>query len=62
MSTPPVRLAYLGPPGTFTEAALLTVPEAKFATFDARPSISDAIAAVRRGEADAAMVPLENSV
>ena len=62
MSTPPSRLAYLGPPGTFTEAALLTVPEAKFATFDPRATISEAIAAVRRGEADAAMVPLENSV
>lgn len=62
MSTPPARLAYLGPPGTFTEAALLTVPEAQFATFDARATISEAIGAVRRGEADAAMVPLENSV
>ncbi|MEO6714818.1 MAG: prephenate dehydratase [Mycobacteriales bacterium] len=62
MSTPPSRLAYLGPPGTFTEAALLSVPEATFATFDPRPSIADAIAAVRRGDADAAMVPLENSV
>lgn len=62
MSTPPVRLAYLGPPGTFTEAALLTVPEARFATFDPRQSISDALAAVRLGEADLAMVPLENSV
>ena len=62
MSTPPSRLAYLGPPGTFTEAALLSVPEARFATFDPRATISEAIAAVRRGEADAAMVPLENSV
>ncbi|MEP7054143.1 MAG: prephenate dehydratase [Actinomycetota bacterium] len=62
MSTPPSRLAYLGPPGTFTEAALLTVPEAHFATFDPRPTISEAIGAVRRGDADAAMVPLENSV
>lgn len=62
MSTPPSRLAYLGPPGTFTEAALLTVPEARFATFDPRATISEALAAVRRGEADAAMVPLENSV
>lgn len=62
MSTPPARLAYLGPPGTFTEAALLTVPEARFATFDPRATITEAIAAVRRGDADAAMVPLENSV
>jgi prephenate dehydratase len=62
VSTPPSRLAYLGPPGTFTEAALLTLPEARFATFEPRPTISEAIAAVRRGDADAAMVPLENSV
>jgi prephenate dehydratase len=62
VSTPPVRLAYLGPPGTFTEAALLTVPEASFATFDPRATIADALAAVRHGDADLAMVPLENSV
>ncbi len=62
MTTPPTRLAYLGPPGTFTEAALLTVPEARFGAFDPRPTIADALAAVRAGEADMAMVPLENSI
>ncbi len=56
------RLAYLGPPGTFTEAALLTLPESSGAQLDPRPTITDAVEAVRTGAADAAMLPLENSI
>ncbi len=58
---PSVRYAYLGPEGTFTELALRTVS----AEEDQRtpmPSVPAALDAVRRGEADAALVPLENSV
>ena len=53
---------YLGPEGTFTEAALRTLPEA--ATRELVPSVSVAAAldAVRNGEAAAALVPIENSV
>lgn len=53
---------YLGPEGTFTEAALRTLPEA--ATRELIPSVSVAAAldAVRNGEAAAALVPIENSV
>ena len=53
---------YLGPEGTFTEAALRTLPEA--ATREIVPSVSVAAAldAVRNGEAAAALVPIENSV
>ncbi|HET9188807.1 MAG TPA: prephenate dehydratase [Acidothermaceae bacterium] len=58
------RFAYLGPEGTFTEAALRTLPEA--ASDDAMllpcRSVSVALDVVRRGEADAALAPLENSV
>ena len=56
------RYAYLGPAGTFTEAALRTLPEVEDAALDPRPSVTAAFEAVRRGEADAALVPLENSV
>ena len=56
------RYTYLGPEGTFTEAALRTLPEA--ATRELVPSVSVAAAldAVRDGDAGAALVPIENSV
>lgn len=53
--------AYLGPAGTFTEAALRQVlPDGVAAT--PVPSVDAALAAVRTGEAEAAVVPIENSV
>ncbi len=58
----PVRFAYFGPEGTFTEAALLTLPEAASAVREPYATVPAALDAVRRGDADAAMVPLENSV
>jgi prephenate dehydratase len=58
----PSRYAYLGPEGTFTEAALRTVPEAADAELLPYRSVSAALDAVRRGEVNAALVPLENSV
>ncbi|MDQ1748680.1 MAG: prephenate dehydratase [Frankiaceae bacterium] len=59
---PPGRYAYLGPQGTFCEAALRTMPSAE--RLDHLPclSVSDALDAVRAGEAAGAVVPLENSV
>jgi prephenate dehydratase len=59
---PPHRFAYFGPEGTFTEAALLTLPDAADAAHEPFPTVPAALDAVRRGDADAAMVPLENSV
>ena len=59
---PASRYAYLGPEGTFTEAALRTVPEAADAELLPYRSVSAALDAVRRGEVSAALVPLENSV
>lgn len=56
------RYAYLGPEGTFTEAALRTLPETEGAELVPCRSVSAALDAVRRGEADAALAPLENSV
>lgn len=54
--------AYLGPRGTFTEAALMSLPQAKGADHLPVPSVASAFAAVRRGEVQAALVPIENSV
>lgn len=59
---PPGRYGFLGPAGTFTEAALRTVPSADRGELLPYASVSAALDAVRAGELDAAMVPLENSV
>lgn len=59
---PPARYAYLGPEGTFTEAAVRTIPAASRGQLMPHTSVPSALEAVRRGDADAAMVPLENSV
>lgn len=56
------RYAYLGPQGTFTEQALLQVPGAEVAERLPMPSVLAALDAVRAGEVQAAMVPIENSV
>jgi prephenate dehydratase len=57
-----VRIAYLGPAGTFTEDALSEAIDG--ADFEAlrTATIHDAILAVERGEADRALVPIENSI
>jgi prephenate dehydratase len=56
-----MRIAYLGPAGTFTEDAL---GEAASGEFDPlrTATIHDAILAVQSGDADRALVPFENSI
>jgi prephenate dehydratase len=56
-----MEFAYFGPRGTFTEAALRRLPAAKGATTTPMPTIVDVLDAVRRGDADAGFVPIENS-
>jgi prephenate dehydratase len=57
-----MRIAYLGPAGTFTEDALgETTPAGGFEPLRT-PTIPDAILAVERGEAERALVPIENSL
>jgi prephenate dehydratase len=56
-----MEFAYLGPRGTFTEAALRRLPAAKTATAAPMSSIPEVLDAVRRGEVDAGFVPIENS-
>jgi prephenate dehydratase len=57
-----MRFVYLGPEGTFTEAALRTIPAAESGQRTPVRSVPEALEAVRSGDADAALVPLENSV
>src|SRR5690554_73723 len=59
---PPTRFTYLGPEGTFAEQALLTIAAAARGTRTPARSVPEALDAVRSGEADAALVPLESSV
>jgi prephenate dehydratase len=59
---PPARYAYLGPEGTFTEAALRQVPAADRGELVACASVDVALEAVRAADVAAAMVPIENSV
>ena len=57
-----MRIAYLGPAGTFTEDALAeAVSEADYEPLRT-PTVHDAILAVERGEAERALVPFENSI
>jgi prephenate dehydratase len=57
-----MRIAYLGPAGTFTEDALgEAAPGAGFEPLRT-PTIHDAILAVESGEAERALVPFENSI
>jgi len=60
--TSPTRFAYLGPEGTFAEAALISALASSEGARYPQPSVPAALAAVRTGDADAALVPLENSV
>lgn len=55
------RYAFLGPAGTFTEAALAKVAPPG-AVHLPMPDVVTALDAVRSGEADRAVVPIENSV
>jgi prephenate dehydratase len=56
------RFVYLGPEGTFAEQALRTLPEAEQGDRTPARSVPEALDAVRAQAADAALVPLENSI
>ena len=57
-----LRIAFLGPVGTFAHAAVRTLPAAEGADLLPLASVTLAIDALRAGDADGALVPLENSV
>jgi prephenate dehydratase len=62
MAATPMRIAYLGPAGTFTEDALgEAIPAGGFEPLR-MGTIPEAIIAVQAGTADRALVPIENSI
>lgn len=54
--------AFLGPRGTFAEAALRTMPLSAGAELVPYPTVTAALDAARAGEVTGALVPIENSV
>ena len=54
--------SYLGPAGTFTEAALAQVPEARGQDWRSVRNVGEALADVVEGRSDAAMIAIENSI
>jgi len=54
--------SYLGPAGTFTEAALDQVPEARGQIWTPVHNVGEALADVLEGRSDAAMIAIENSI
>ncbi|WP_238009331.1 prephenate dehydratase [Dactylosporangium sp. AC04546] len=55
-------VAYLGPPGTFTEEAVGRFDQCRDAHRVAYPTVAEVESAVRTGHADAAVLALENSL
>ena len=67
MSPPPERdgrplVAFLGPAGTFSEEALLAGAEPEAVEPVPKPTIFETVAALRDGEVELAVVPIENSL
>src|SRR5262249_14927787 len=56
-----LKVAYLGPAGTFTEDALREAADGELESLRT-PTVHDAILAVERGESERAFVPFENSI
>ncbi|HTC80942.1 MAG TPA: prephenate dehydratase domain-containing protein, partial [Acidimicrobiia bacterium] len=56
------RVAFLGPPGTFTEEALLS--QADLAQLELVPAapLSDVLTATQSGDVELGFVPIENSI
>lgn len=58
----PLRIAFLGPPGTFGEEALLTQADLADGELLPMPSHADVLLATERGDVDAGFVGFENSI
>src|SRR5512141_923624 len=57
-----MRVAYLGPPGTFSDEAVGRCDLVREAERVDRPSIPEVFQAVARNEADFGLLPIENSI
>ncbi|MGH9298085.1 MAG: prephenate dehydratase [Acidimicrobiales bacterium] len=60
--SPSRRIAFFGPSGTFTEEALMSVPELATAEHVPLATIADVLRSADGGEVDLAFVPIENSI
>jgi prephenate dehydratase len=60
--TSAARVAFLGPPGTFTEEALLGEPDLAAGELMPLGSMPEVLAATQSGQADLGFVALENSI
>jgi prephenate dehydratase len=61
-TTTPIRVAFFGPFGTFTEQALRTQPDLAVAELVDCRTVPDVLDAVTGGEVDYGFVPIENSI
>jgi prephenate dehydratase len=57
-----MRVGYLGPAGTVSHEALMTVPGANGFELVPQPTLHSAVLAVHDGEVERALVPIENSL
>ncbi len=57
-----MRISFLGPRGSFAEAALRSMPAASGAELVPAPSVYEAMDLARSGSVEAALVPIENSL
>jgi len=57
-----MRIAYLGPPGTFSEEAVARCDLSRGDEPAPYPTFADAYHALRRGEVEGALLPIENSI
>jgi len=62
MAAPVTSLAFFGPPGTFTEEALLTQADLAALELAPKASIDDVLQAVASGEVGGGFVPIENGI
>jgi prephenate dehydratase len=62
VNPPATTVAYLGPPATFTQEALLTQTDLAGADLRSLPTITDVLEAVARGDVDLGFVPIENGI
>lgn len=59
---PPAHYGYLGPEGTFTHQALLSIPAAERGESVGYATVARCLQAIREGAVTAGLVPIENSV
>ena len=62
MSTSATSIAFFGPEGTFTEEALLSVPDYRHARLEPRATIAEVLEAVDSGDVAIGFVPVENAI